>query len=115
MAFAGRRAPPAAATVSTPFLSAPTALPPRLQGLLQSLQERKARTHADRDLARRIQFAVDNAGLEEVGGLSVYVHDASVAVYGQIATEALRERVLGVVAEQPGVQRLQDHLQCHAA
>ncbi|MDX1419700.1 MAG: hypothetical protein R3181_07010 [Rubricoccaceae bacterium] len=101
--------------MSTPFLSAPTALPPRLQGLLQTMQERKARTHADRELARRILFAVENAPLDDLRGLSIYVHDGSVAVYGQIPFEALRERVLGLVVEQPGVRRLQDHLQCREA
>lgn len=78
--------------------------------MLQALQERRARTAADRELARRIQFAVDNAQIEG-GGLSFYVHEGSVAVYGAIRTEALRERVLGLVAEQPGVRRIQDHLQ----
>lgn len=78
--------------------------------MLEALQERRSRTSADRELARRLQFAVDNARLE-VDGLSFYVHDGSVAVYGAVRTEALREQTLGLVAEQPGVRRIQDHLQ----
>ena len=93
----------------------PTApLPPRLRAVLQSFRERQARTSADHELARRVHFAVESAGLD-VGGLSFYVHDGSVAVYGAIRSEAVRERVLGLVAEQPGVRRIQDHLQLPAA
>lgn len=73
------------------------------------------RTTADRELARRIQFAVESAQIEEMGGLSVYVHEGSVAVYGVVRKESLRERVLGLVAEQPGVRRIQDHLQLPVA
>jgi hypothetical protein len=96
-----------------PKPSVPDAAPltPRLRALVQTLQEQRTHTAADRELARRIQFAVENARLAEGGGLSFYVHDGSVAVYGAIRTEALRERVLGLVAEQPGVRRIQDHLQ----
>ena len=83
--------------------------------MLQSLQERRTRTAVDRELARRLQFAFRNAQGEAIGGLSFYVHEGSVAVYGAIRTEALREKVLGLVAEQPGVQRIQDHLQLPAA
>ncbi|HLT48432.1 MAG TPA: hypothetical protein VK002_14455 [Rubricoccaceae bacterium] len=101
--------------MSTPSLPAAAPLPPRLRAILQTLQERRTRTAADRELARRIQFAVESARIEDVGGLSFYVHEGSVAVYGAIRTEALRERVLGLVAEQPGVRRIQDHLQLPAA
>lgn len=115
MAFVERRAPPAATPVSTPLLPASGSLPPRLQAMLHALQERRTRTAADRELARRLQFAIENTEMGAEGGLSVYVHEGSVAVYGLIRSEALRERVLDLVAEQPGVRRIQDHLQRPAA
>lgn len=86
------------------------ALPPALRAFVATLRERRARTAADRSLARRIQSAVRMANLE-TGGFSFYVHDGSVAVYGSVATEALREQILGIVAEQPGLRRITDHLQ----
>ncbi len=81
----------------------------RLRRLLLSVQDRQARTAADRELARRLRAAVEGARLE-VYGLSFYVHEGSIAVYGLIRTEALRERVLTLVAEQPGARRIHDHL-----
>lgn len=99
-------------TTPVPSLPRPPAAPlsPRLRAILDALQERRARTAADRELARRVAFAIENAKLE-VDGLSFFVHDGSVAVYGAVRVETLRERVLGLVAEQPGVRRIQDHLQ----
>jgi hypothetical protein len=76
---------------------------------VQSLQERRARTAADRELARRLHAAVGASKLE-TGGLSFYVHDGAIAVYGQVRTDAVREAVLSLAAEQPGARLVVDHL-----
>lgn len=64
---------------------------------------------ADRELARRLRAAVEGAKLG-VFGLSFYVHDGSIAVYGLIRSESSRERILTLVGEQPGARRISDHL-----
>lgn len=85
------------------------ALTPRLRALVRSLQERRARTAADRELARRLHAAVGAAKLE-ASGLSFYVHDGAIAVYGQVRAEPVREAVLALAAEQPGARLVVDHL-----
>ncbi len=68
------------------------------------------RTTTDRELTRRIRSAVECSAFA-VRGLSVYVHDGSVDVYGTIESDAKREDVLSLVAEQPGAKRITDHLE----
>ena len=72
------------------------------------------KTTTDRELTRRIRSAVESSALA-VRGLSVYVHDGSVDVYGTIESETKREDVLSLVAEQPGAKRITDHLEFTAA
>jgi len=80
-----------------------------LRTFLNSLQERRVRTAVDRELTRRIRAAVENSPLK-ISGVSIYVHDGSVDVYGTIENDARREDVLSLVAEQPGAKRITDHL-----
>lgn len=80
-----------------------------MRSFLNTLQERRVRTSADRELTRRIRAAVEESPLK-IRGLSVYVHDGSVDVYGTIENDARREDVLSLVAEQPGAKRITDHL-----
>lgn len=82
--------------------------------MLQTLQERRNRTAVDRELARRLHHAVEQAKLN-VRGLAFYIQDGSIAVYGSVRTETLREAVLSLVADQPGTRRITDHLQLAAA
>jgi hypothetical protein len=114
MTFAGVRVPSTTRSVSTTTIPESSPLSPRLREFLRSVQDRRTRTTADRELARRLHFAVTNARLE-ASGLSFYVHEGSVSVYGAVRAEALREQVLDLVAEQPGVRRIQDHLQLPVA
>ncbi len=86
------------------------ALAPPLRALVQALQERRARTLADRELARRVQDAVDRAAGASAGGLSFYVHEGTVSVYGSVPDDAARSAVLGIAADQPGARRVIDHL-----
>jgi hypothetical protein len=65
---------------------------------------------ADRELARRVQNAIDQAARTAGGGLSFYVHEGTVAVYGSVSDEASRQAVLGIAADQPGARRIIDHL-----
>ena len=67
------------------------------------------RTTVDRALALRIRAAVESSPMK-VQGLSVYVHDGSVDVYGTIENDAKRENVLSLVTEQPGAKRITDHM-----
>lgn len=85
-------------------------VPPQLRAFIRVLQERRARSSGDRALARRLHDAFAAARLE-VDGVSLYVHDGAVTLYGMVRTEAHREAVLGVVAQQPGLRRIADHLQ----
>lgn len=85
-----------------------------LRTFLNSLQERRVRTAADRELTRRIRAVVENSPLN-IHGLSIYVHDGSVDVYGTIENDTRREDVLSLVAEQPGAKRITDHLELPGA
>ena len=80
-----------------------------LRTFLNSLQERRVRTATDRALTRRIRAAVEDSPLN-VRGLSIYIHDGSVDLYGTIESDTRREDVLSLVAEQPGAKRITDHL-----
>ncbi|MFN3596272.1 MAG: hypothetical protein ACK41D_03270 [Rubricoccaceae bacterium] len=84
-------------------------LPPALRALVDRLQERRARTTADRSLAERLRKHLRRVDACAAAGLSFYAHDGTVAVYGLFPSLALREQVLAVVAQQPGVRRIVDH------
>lgn len=92
------------------LLQSAAALPQGLHSFLNRLQEQKSHTSADRELARRIRATVEGSKLD-LSGLSVYVHDGSIAIYGSIKDERNREQVLTLVADQPGARRITDHLQ----
>jgi hypothetical protein len=83
-------------------------LSPPLRALVTALQERRARTLADRELARRVCDAVERETGQ--GGLSFYVHDGTVTVYGSTPNRATREAILRLAAGQPGARRIIDHL-----
>ena len=84
-------------------------LPPALRSLLDRHQAARAKTTADQSLARRLHDGVGASGLD-VRGLTVYVHDGAVSLYGTLASSATREGVLTVVTRTPGVRRVVDHL-----
>ena len=90
-------------------MSLPIALPPALRAAVEARQQRRAKTTADRSLARRLRDGVLEAGVE-VGGLAFYVHDGAVSMYGTVRDAAAREVLLAVVTTQPGVRRVVDHL-----
>ena len=100
------------------FLSTPSKatnrLAPVLRTFLNSLQEHRVRTATDRALTRRIRAVVEDS-LLNIRGLSIYVHDGSVDVYGTIESDTRREDMLSLVAEQPGAKRITDHLELPGA
>ena len=82
-------------------------LPAPVRALLGAVQHRRTLTAGDRSLARRVHAAI---GKGPAGGLSLYVHSGAVSVYGTVSDDAAREGVLAVLAAQPGVRRIVDHL-----
>lgn len=84
-------------------------LPPALRHVVERFQHRRARTASDRSLARRLQAALAS-GRTGASGLALYVHNGAVSVYGIVSAESVREAVLALAAEQPGVRRIVDHL-----
>ena len=89
-------------------------LPPALRAVVERHQTHRARTTADRSLARRLHDAVRRSD-GAPAGLAFYVHDGAVSVYGTVADLAGREAVVGLVGALPGVRRIVDHLQVGAA
>lgn len=85
------------------------ALPPALRSLIERTRRLRERTSSDARLARALQRDVERADLE-VSGLSFYVHDGVISIYGGVADAKTREAVLDVVVDQDGVQRVIDHL-----
>lgn len=86
-----------------------TGLPPSLRALLDAVQVRRTRTTADRSLARRLHAAVAVEKLPP-SGVSLYVHDGAVSLYGTVPDAVARERLVALAARQPGVRRIVDHL-----
>lgn len=84
-------------------------LPPVLRALVDRHQSLRARTTADRSLARRLCDAVRQSGLP-IAGLAFYVHDGAVSVYGSVADGPARETIVSLAASMPGVRRIVDHL-----
>jgi len=84
-------------------------LPPALRALVDRHQAARAKTTADQSVARRIRDGVRSGGLA-VKGLTVYVHDGAVSLYGTLPSATAREDVLGLVSRVPGVRRIVDHL-----
>ena len=84
-------------------------LPPALRALVDRHQAARAKTTADQSLARRLHDGMKASGLT-VLGLTVYVHDGAVSLYGTVATVQAREDVLALVTRVPGVRRIVDHL-----
>ena len=84
-------------------------LPLRLRHVVDRFQERRARTAADRSLARRLGAALDT-GTVGAGGLALYVHNGAVSLYGTVSADATREALIAIAAAQPGVRRIVDHL-----
>lgn len=80
-----------------------------LRSLIEGFQERRAQTTADKSLALRLKHALVREPIE-VSNLSFYVEHGAVAVYGSIRDAATREVLLALVARQPGVTRIVDHL-----
>lgn len=90
-----------------------TGLPPRLRALLDAVQERRTRTTADCSLARRLHAAVRTEKLAP-SGVSLYVHDGAVSLYGTVTDAASREALVALAARQPGVRRVVDHVRLAA-
>ena len=85
-------------------------LPPALRVLVDRHQANRAKTTADRSLARRLKDGI--AALEApVAGLAFYVHDGAISIYGTVPTPAAREALIGLASGLPGVRRIVDHLQ----
>ena len=84
-------------------------LPAPLRSLVDAFQERRALTTADKSLALRMRDAVRRSDLK-VAGISVHVSHGAVSVYGAVRDASEREALLGLVARQPGVTRIVDHL-----
>lgn len=104
--FLGRLSPP---TVSASAQVLGYGLPPALRALVDRHQAARAKTTSDLSLARRISDGVKESGLG-VQGLTVYVHDGAVSLYGTLPSSATREEVLALVSRVPGVRRIVDHL-----
>ena len=84
-------------------------LPGPIRALVERFQDRRASTTADRSLALRLKDALTREDVD-LEGLSFYVDHGAVAVYGAVASPTERELLLGIVARQPGVTRIVDHL-----
>ncbi|HEX8298569.1 MAG TPA: BON domain-containing protein, partial [Rubricoccaceae bacterium] len=70
---------------------------------------RRTLTAGDRALARRFQSALANDP-SGATGLTLYVHNGAVSIYGTVPNEAVREAVVTLAAAQPGARRIVDHL-----
>ena len=84
-------------------------LPAPLRSIIEQFQERRAKTTADRSLALRLKDALAREPIE-VQGMSLYVNHGAISVYGSVRDAARREELLALVARQPGVTRIVDHL-----
>lgn len=107
-ALAARRSMTSAPVASSTPVSA-YGLPAQLRATIERFQERRAKTTADRSLALRLKHAMEREKLT-ITGLAIYVNHGAISVYGAVSTAADRETLLALVARQPGVTRIVDHL-----
>jgi len=84
-------------------------LPPSLRALVDRHQSARAKTTADRSLARRLRDGI-RASEVPVKGLSLYVHDGALSLYGTVPDARTREALLALCTHVPGVRRIVDHL-----
>lgn len=84
-------------------------LPAKLRATIERFQERRAKTTADKSLALRLKHAMTRENVA-LAGLAIYVNHGAVSVYGAVPDAAARESLLALVARQPGVTRIVDHL-----
>lgn len=89
-------------------------LPPALRALVERHQSQRAKTTADRSLARRLRDGIRSAELP-VSGLSFYVHDGALSLYGTVPDAAAREALLSLCTRLPGIRRIVDHLRVETA
>lgn len=99
--------PPLTVSVSSQILG--YGLPPALRVLVERHQTLRARTTADKSLARRLRDTVRQSGVA-IKGLAFYVHDGAISIYGSVPDAAGREAVVALAAGLPGVRRIVDHL-----
>lgn len=83
---------------------------PPLESLIGLLRERRARTQEDRILAERLQGAFEGARAIDAAGLSFYVFEGAVSVYGPVTSVEVRDRVLDLLARTPGIRQITDYL-----
>lgn len=84
-------------------------LPASLRATIERFQERRAKTTADKSLALRLKHTLQREKVSLVG-LAFYVNHGAVSVHGAVPDAAAREELLALVAKQPGVSRIVDHL-----
>ena len=80
-----------------------------LRATIERFQERRATTTADKSLALRLKHAMEKEAIP-VKALSVYVNHGAISVYGAVPDPDARDALLTLVARQPGVTRIVDHL-----
>lgn len=85
-------------------------IPSRIPALLASIRERRARTAADRHLTERLREAFEVGNDSSIQGLSFYVCDGAVSVYGSVQSSAERDVVVGTLARIPDVRRITEYL-----
>ncbi|MEM1056053.1 MAG: BON domain-containing protein [Bacteroidota bacterium] len=89
-------------------------LPATLRATIERFQERRAKTTADKSLALRLKHAMQREKVA-LSGLAIYVNHGAVSVYGAVPNAESREVLLSLVARQPGVTRIVDHLRLVSA
>jgi hypothetical protein len=83
---------------------------PDVRALLDALQQRRARTLADRTLAAAVRQTLEGTAPTLVDGLHFYVFEGAISVYGAVGTYAERDEVLAALAALPGATHIADHL-----
>lgn len=81
-----------------------------VHALVEGVRARRARTLADRRIARELREAVNGKLPSDVNGLNFYVVGGAVSVYGRVASYAERERVMEAMSTVRGITRITDHL-----
>lgn len=105
---------PASRAMPTPLRS----LLASLRAFLSTQRVRQQRTQTDRGLALALLDAFEDAAVstdEANAGLHFFVFEGAVTVYGHVATDAERARLLERVAAVPGVRAVTDHLRVESA
>lgn len=88
----------------------PSHIPQKASALLLRIRERRTRTSSDLRLTKEIETQFETDQNNAAQGLSFYVCDGSVSVYGVVNSSTERDLVIQALSGIQGIRRITEHI-----